>query len=324
MDNLVLYDWVSITSKIHSPEDIIVLLGMSHVTWERKEKHANGYKQGYYWNKISIHFDGMPNQPAVWLEMSGQGCRVFETVGHGDYDLLFDLVKNSRGDMRITRLDIAFDDHTGILPLDTIIYDVLSQNYVSKSSFWEIRQSSEGVTINIGSPRSPVVIRIYDKARERECGPGTHWVRVELQLRDDRCLQFVNQPYNLGQTFAGVVLNYLRFVVPDVSDSNRWRWPLTDYWDKLIGEAEALSVYVKPGIEYNLTRAKFHVFKNNGNVIAAMLDIYGVEGFVDRVNTRNTKPNPKYKELVDAFKNGVYDPEIKSEREYFSQSGHYF
>lgn len=32
-DNIVLYDWLSFTSKIHTPEQIMDALGLSHVPW---------------------------------------------------------------------------------------------------------------------------------------------------------------------------------------------------------------------------------------------------------------------------------------------------
>lgn len=78
MENLVLYDWVSITSKIHTPEQIISLIGMDSVTWETI-KGAHGYRDRLYWNCISIHFNGSPDQ-GVWLEMSGQGFKALFCV----------------------------------------------------------------------------------------------------------------------------------------------------------------------------------------------------------------------------------------------------
>lgn len=302
MSNLVLYDWVSITSKIHTPEQIISLIGMEGVTWETI-KGAHGYRDRYYWNCISIHFNGRDDM-GVWLEMSGQGCRAFETVGHGDYDFLFQEVQHNPGDMRITRLDIAFDDHTGIIDMDELTGDTLAGNYVSKSTEWECIHSSKGTSVVVGSPKSDVLIRIYDKARERNCEPGTHWIRIELQLRSDRCLQFINQPYDVGETFAGVLLNYLRYVVPDPDDSNKWRWPLTDYWATVIGEACAISIYSKPGIEYNVLRCENFVYNQAGNAINALLQIYDVDTFLQKLQERKTRPNPKYDHMISVFRSG--------------------
>ena len=91
--NLVMYDWVSITSKIHSPQNFIELLGMQDVSWELV-KGARGYMDRLYWGSISIHYNGREDM-GVWLEMSGQGCRSFETFGNGDYESLFDEVRQN-------------------------------------------------------------------------------------------------------------------------------------------------------------------------------------------------------------------------------------
>lgn len=302
MENIVIYDWVSITSKIHTPEQIIALLGMDSVTWDTI-KGAHGYKDRLYWNCISIHFNGSPDQ-GVWLEMSGQGCRAFETVGHGDYEHLFRIVLDSGDQMKITRLDVAFDDHTGILDLDVITRDTLSGNYVAKAKSWECIQSSKGTSVVIGSRQSSVLIRIYDKAAERNIDDGSHWVRCELQLRDERCLEFVDQPYQIGETFAGVVLNYLRYVDPDPTDSNKWRWPMTDYWLDLIQDAVAIQIAEKPGVRYNLLNCENFVYNQAGNAINALLQVYDVETFLKKLQERKSKPNPKYSEMVTNYKRG--------------------
>ena len=302
MQNIVLYDWVSITSKIHTPEQIISLLGMDNVTWDQI-KGAHGYKDRLYWNCISIHYNGSPDM-GVWLELSGQGCRAFETVGHGDYDFLFRLVEDNPDQMKITRLDVAFDDHSGLLDMNTLIADTLYGNYVAKANSWEVVQSNKGTSVIIGSRQSPVLIRIYDKAAERNITDGSHWIRVELQLRDSRCLEFVKQPYDVGETFSGVVLNYLRYVVPDELDSNKWRWPLTDYWSELIGEACRIQIYTKPGINYNLLNCEDFVYNQAGNAINALLQVYDVDTFLQKLQERKSRPNPKYTQMVQNYKAG--------------------
>lgn len=298
-ENIILYDWVSITSKIHTPQQFISLLGLELVPWQMI-KGAHGYLDRFYWSCISIHFNGSPDQ-GIWLELSGQGCRAFEQHGHGDYQALFNLVFQNPHDMKITRLDIAYDDHTGILPLDQIINDTLTGSYVSKASSWECIQSSKGTSVIIGSKQSPVLIRIYDKAAERKRVDVSHWVRCELQLRDERAAQFCLLPFSIGEAFSSVILNYLRYVVPDESDSNKWRWPFTDYWADFLGDAVSQSIYVKPGTEYNLERCENFVFNQAGNAIDALLQIYDRDTFLAKIQSRKSRPNPKYKALVDTY-----------------------
>ena len=77
-ENLVLYDWLSFTSKVHTPDDLIAALGLSHVPWT-ETKGARGYRDRKYFSSISVHYNGRHDM-GVWVEMSGQGCRTFETL----------------------------------------------------------------------------------------------------------------------------------------------------------------------------------------------------------------------------------------------------
>lgn len=303
MENIVLYDWLSITSKIHSPEDMVALLGMESVTWSTV-KGAHGYRDRLYYNCISIHYNGSEGM-GIWLEMSGQGCRCFEDIGHGDYDFLLKLALDNPGQMKVTRLDVAYDDHTGTLDMDAIIHDTLMQNYVAKATNWECIQSSKGSSVVIGSQKSAVLIRIYDKARERNITDGSHWIRIELQMRDDRCKEFVELPFGVGESFVGVLLNYLRYVVPDEADTNKWRWPLTDYWANMVGDAVRIRIFTKPGMEYNVLRCEDFVFNQAGNAISALLQIYDTETFLQKLNERKTRPNPKYKSMIENYRIGA-------------------
>ncbi len=229
VENIVIYDWLSFTSKKHSPEQIIDALGLSHVPWV-ESKGARGYKCKKYFSSINIHYDGRGDM-GVWCEMSGQGCRTFETLSKhflaGDgWDSMFRWIHENG--CKMTRLDVAYDDHTGILPIDRIVDDTQCGMWISKSDYWETVLSAVGTSVFIGAPSSKVRIRIYDKAAERHV-PDKHWIRCELQLRDDRaqCFSELTQP--IGEAFAGVILNYLRYVEPS-DDQNKWRWPMTDYW----------------------------------------------------------------------------------------------
>ena len=303
--NLVMYDWVSITSKIHIPQNFIELLGMQDVSWELV-KGARGYMDRLYWGSISIHYNGREDM-GVWLEMSGQGCRSFETFGNGDYESLFDEVRQNPGEMNLTRLDVAFDDHEGLLDFGVLLEDTRSFDYVSKARRWDISESWDdlkrvkGYSIYHGRKVSEILIRIYDKAAERGFDDGRHWIRVELQLRDSRALAFLDAPGEIGVRFSGVLRNYLRYVDPDDFDSNKWRWPMKWYWEKLLGAVAPIRLYTKPGAEYNLSNLEDFVYKQAGGAVATLLEIVGEEKFRDGLRQRGTQLNPKYKQLLDQY-----------------------
>lgn len=293
-ENLVLYDWLSFTSKKHTPDELIAVLGLTHCPWT-EIKGARGYRDRKYFSCISIHYNGRDDM-GVWVELSGQGCRTFESFSSVGWDKLFVFIHENG--LHMTRLDVAFDDHTGILPIGEIVQDVQVGLYVSRMNYWETILSSKGTSIQIGSPQSKVLVRIYDKAAERGCEDGTHWVRCEMQLRDDRAAEFTRIPLPIGEAYAGVLLNYLRFVEPQEDDTNKSRWPMKPYWAALVGDAERIKIFTAPGMEYNEERCRHFVVNQAGNAIDACIQMYGLNEFEKMINERETLPNPKYEDLV--------------------------
>ena len=76
---------------------------------------------------------------------------------------------------------------------------------------------------------------------------------------------------NIGEAFAGVLLNYLRFVEPDDGDSNKSRWKMTGYWAALIGDAGRIKIFTLPGSDYNMEKCRHFVVNMAGNAIDAVL-----------------------------------------------------
>lgn len=307
-ENLVLYDWLSFTSKKHTPEELISALGLTHCPWT-EIKGARGYRDRKYFSCISIHYNGRDDM-GVWVELSGQGCRTFESLSSVGWEKLFEFIHENG--LHMTRLDVAFDDHTGILPLPEIVQDVQAGMFVSRMNYWETILSSKGTSVQIGSPQSKVLVRIYDKAAERGCEEGTHWVRCEMQLRDDRASEFTKIPLPIGEAYAGVLLNYLRFVEPQEEDTNKSRWPMKAYWQALVGDAQRIRIFTAPGMEYNEERCKHFVVNQAGNAIDACIRMYGLNEFERMIAQRETLPNPKYEELVQRHRFEVLAYKVQS------------
>lgn len=324
-ENSILIDWLSLTSKLHSPQEIITLLGMEECTWQAGYG-ANGYREKLWFDSISIHYEGRADM-GVWLEMSGQGCRAFETYGHGNYNVLFDLVLNEPL-INITRLDVAFDEYEGILDIDRLCSDTLKGRYRSKAEFFNVMQSSNGKSIDIGSHQSAVMIRIYDKLAERLSklkkesdkekirDEIPYWIRIELQMRDERAKEFVRHLYGkeIGIAYTGVLRNYLEYgYFRDESGKRTFR--MFDYWDKVLKGAEKLSIYVTPGVDYNLARCERYVVNQAGNAIDCLFQIYGKDYVEKLIKKRTTKPNPKYINLINKYKDEFKKTREKGENE---------
>lgn len=333
-NNVFLIDWLTVTFHGCSPEYIKWLIGLDDrdIPWLDEEKFRNGYPAHYTWNGITISYgadDGRfykdPSKArtdmGVCLNMSGTGCRCFESYGNGDWLRLLryifhDPAVQAENDQvffraNITRLDIAYDDHIGILDIHQMELDVRDRFYKSKSTYSERTLSDDqkkdihGTSLYFGSKSSPVLIRIYDKAAERGF-KDRHWIRVELQLRDERaqvfCAMFLRDQH-IGRTASGVLRNYLCFLSP-TADTNKSRWPLADYWDRLLLDMEKISLWITPGDEYNFAKTEHWLLKQCGQAIRVMDLLYGKDYLMDR--SRELYPvkelSKKYQAVIDAHR----------------------
>lgn len=279
---------------------------------------CNGYPQSEFYNGIRIMY-GASDEMGICVNMSGQGCRTFESFGRGDWMQLFEFLVNPdfEGMVNITRLDLAFDDHTGVLDVNRIELDLDAGNWTARFRWWACEYGSQGISMYMGSPKSDIRCRIYDKAAERGV-TGQHWIRVELQLRRGNALsavKYIVSGLDIGTVFSGVLRNYIQFREPDETDSNKSRWPLADYWAEFLDNVVPLTLWVDPGCEYNLTKLQRFVIDQAGNAISCYVHIHGYEGlqyFLENYKKVSTLP-PKYKMLIDLAARGdggfVYDEE---------------
>ena len=98
---------------------------------------------------------------------------------------------------------------------------------------------------------------------------GTHWIRVEVVLRDVNASGAVDQILqheDVGPVFSGILSNYLVYCDPS-TDSNRSRWQPTEYWEKLLQGAAALHIVSDPGLEYNIFRLESYLRDQCGGAI---------------------------------------------------------
>lgn len=102
---IYIIDWLTFTSKIHSKDSIIDFLGLHHLKWI-ESKPQNGYHFGICSNNMHINWGG--NNDTLCVNMSGQGCRAFESFSSVDWLDLFKCFLDGINDFNITRLDIDY------------------------------------------------------------------------------------------------------------------------------------------------------------------------------------------------------------------------
>ena len=301
-ENLILFDWLTFTSHIDSPETVMQLLGLKEVPWQKMDKGRNGYRGRFFFENISILFDGADNM-GVCVDMTGTGCRAFETYSTINWTELMQILFYDPDSYNVTRLDMAFDDHTGILDIDELRDDTDDHMYVSRSKTWKVEYGSAGTTIYHGSPKSNMYIRIYDKAAERQL-ENVHWIRVEMQMRDEIAQGFISGLMRnpVGDQFRGVLHNYLRYVVQPAEDTNMSRWPTAPYWAKLLENVQRIRCWTAPGVEYNEFTLSNFVINQAGNALDCYLKIFGMEDLVRELGRRAIRMSPKYQRLLEKYK----------------------
>ena len=319
--NKILIDYFSFTIRDVEAEDIITMLGLDGVAFI-DNYGTKGYHHRYYYDGVSIQFGGREYNE-VWCEMSGQGCRVYETYGNNDwFGLAYQILVNDNAHM--TRIDIAYDDFNGLLDLDKIRSDVSSGNWVSRCQ--DIIETSQyrrtglhGSTIMCGQRGSNIACRIYDKAKERNRQDEiAHWIRCELQIRHKHADNFlyylladdckavygveIDTNRRLDSLYFAVLNHFLRFIdVNADSDSNRWRKPLAEHWEKFINSyhGNSISLYSAPGVDYNIMKLRHTTEEQYGGMIYTYLQIFGIDELETCVQQKKFKLNKKYQFLID-------------------------
>lgn len=229
----VIIDHFDFTSKVHRWTDFLDLLGLESVVWQQGNPYK-GWTLHEYFGGMHIYHGGRDD---VGVSFSGSGCRMLETCNKNNFDwcglfaYIMEYVKDK--EMNISRLDVAVDDKEGILTMHKLFRYVRDKKYISKARHKVIWEEDEEAVI-FGSGSSSTRLRIYNKALER--GVDGPWVRSELQLRDEAADSFIlnllQEGGEIGPTYGGVLLNYLRFVTRNPADSNNNynRIPTVSWW----------------------------------------------------------------------------------------------
>lgn len=327
--NRLLFDWISISTRIHDPADIKELLGMTDVPWQIMNS-GNGYTHRYFFGDVSISYceGSMAHVNGFYLlEMSGKGCRTFETYGNGDYNKLFSLIQNEvskerlNQDVRITRLDIAFDDVTGVFDINQICDKTRLEEFVCRMKTYQCIYGNKGNSVTFGRKGSDVFIRIYDKAKERgyKDSDNKHWIRCELQLRSDASRGFVLRlpDRSAGNLYCSVLRQYLCFKEPSESESNKSRWEDSSWWADHLQNAEGVSLFDRLGVTYNLSKAEKYFVTQPLGTVKSLLAIYGADKFIEKINSLPMPKNPKYRQMISEVEKQLSDAENSKYRPYY-------
>ena len=316
----VLVDTLSISWKYDNIYTIISFLNLTEVPWQ--PLRLRHYEGGQYYEGIVMgwNYDEKGSVIDTFLDLSGKGCRMVEHFNpnfNWEQFILQYIEEMKTGDCHVARIDIAGDDkEEKILDIDQIRDLSMKGYYVCKSKVLPDVRYKRTEEVYFGSPKSDRLLRIYNKALEQGL-PDEHWIRVEFQLRNDNALSFILNwaSHPIGQTFAGVLINYLRFLDPDQIDDidavkrnfNACRYPTVDWWDRFVSGASALSQIYLPAPEYTLDRIERYIKHQTMSSLKTYLIAHGHDLNELMALLRRKELTPKQKQLLASL------PQIKPE-----------
>ena len=154
------------------------------------------------------------------------------------------------------RLDLAINDHTGMLDIPELTKKCRNEECVSVFRSFKSYASGElvkheeqdkagmGYTLYIGSLKSEVYFCVYEKSYEQYIKLGIPIEeapiknRFEIRLKDERAYYAVRDLltyYDAERTAFSIINRYVRFVDKEV-DKKRSDWKLSVRWAWFIGE----------------------------------------------------------------------------------------
>ena len=204
----------------------------------------------------------------VLVELKGRGCRQFESYllaqQRSWYEFFMDVLV-AGGVMK--RLDLAINDHTGMLDIPELTENCRNEECVSVFRSFKSYASGElvkheeqdkagmGYTLYIGSLKSEVYFCVYEKSYEQYIKLGIPIEeapiknRFEIRLKNERAYYAVRDLltyYDAERTAFSIINRYVRFVDKE-ADKKRSDWKLSVRWAWFIGEnREPLKLTTKP------------------------------------------------------------------------------
>lgn len=270
-----LVDWITCTFRgAHALDTAKLHFGatLEH-EWVDMGRGGYGYAHSLKRGQVTVYHGGNVNPDTVSVVVSGSGCRQLEQEGLiGGVDVLlrgvspweawlFDVVEAGG---TFARFDVALDDRTGLLSMETIEKSFMSGDCSTR--FRDMRSErgydSSGVatghTLYFGSRQSLMFVRIYHKGLEQLVrgqaeGEPENWIRCELQARDERADKLVENIIKQGmRSVASILWSYLDFKTPEsreeYREKDRYLRDTAVWWLEFINRVEKTRLGVAPRV----------------------------------------------------------------------------
>lgn len=242
----------------------------------------HGYRKSFWYNGIIVAYDP-PNydtyQKTLHLNMSGSGCRTFETLNPWlEWSDWICKLEQQYCTFHVSRLDIACDTYH-LLDVPTIQKWTRKGWYKSQWHTYLIQEGTAENSVVWGSAKSDFRLRIYDKTLERrrvvpdpdQVPEG--WVRAEYQLRNDAAASFLRawaQTGDISAAYFGIMKNQLVYS-KNYDGIHTDRVKVASWWSKFLQHYEKIKMAYPGGVEYNLQQLEKYIFHQAASSIKTYL-----------------------------------------------------
>ena len=265
----------------------------------------HGYRKGVAFNGIEIYYDGNSTTMGANVSLSGDGCRTYAQFF--PMEELLQLIHEGakEGEINPTRIDVACDDHIGLLNLKRIIEVIrdrkLRSRITHRRGIFNLGGSDqdEGDTVYIGSEKSEMRIRIYDKAKEQGDYEGI-WNRLEMVNRRDYARAvldaLVTNGAEMGEIVAGILADRIAFIEND--DVNISRCSLASWWAEFLENIRRIKLMLKEKPEMAIDRLAMYFSDELAACVYVLSEAFG-EGFWKRVTDHGkTKLKRRHRNML--------------------------
>lgn len=301
-------DWLAFTiTELSSVQAVVEFLGFDLMQFTSAPRGAMGYKSMYRLDghAVSVLYDGSEGM-GIHVNISGSAVaycvdayrqklsgptpfsgKTAMQVDHLSMTALSQFLKDILEIGHITRMDLAIDDKgkDQYFTCRDIFDYLMADRVVTKFRRFHVDADFktggevDGFTIYLGSRKSEVFLRVYDKMLEQKAkdpAAGTDpWVRWELELKDQRAdsaARLIIGGAPVGTVLLGILNNYMRII--DLDDSNRSRCSSTDKWLAFCAGISRIRLYV-PGVPKTLEDKRQWIDRQVLSTLAGLFLAYG-------------------------------------------------
>lgn len=199
----LLFDYVRIRFPTHDAKSLIEnVLKLKMAFMIHDDYGFYGYSGRYVFSNVQVLVSPPDDKLGTLLELKVQGCREYEGILLAHDQNWFDFFRECQQHQgTFKRIDLAINDHTGLLNIPKLIQKCKVNECVSvmrrfqglnSGSMNDDSVDGHGSTLYVGSMKSDIYFCIYEKQAEQEYRHGADTPdlgiknRFEIRLKNDR------------------------------------------------------------------------------------------------------------------------------------------